>query len=431
MDLRPLQSAGFRHLAAAYWINEFGTWIGEIALTILVYNHTHSPIGTAALFVGMRSVPALAAPALTTRIEVMRVRPTLTTLYVLEALLYAGIAFITHHFSLAAVLVLAGLDGCLAIVAKALTRSATVTNLARMGLLREGNAILNLGVMAATACSPLIAGALVAWRGAELALLVDTGTFVVTAMIIATTRGLRIETDQLAGWRGRLRNGVDVLRTRPTVRRLMTVIALVFLLCAIPAPIDVVFVKHTLHGDDRGYGLLLASWGLGMVIGAAAFAAFSDVRLSKMIVLGTVLIAVGYGGTAASPTLLAACLASALGGIGNGAAWVAAVTAVQQRIPLHTQSAVNSVLETLNQIMPAIGFVTGGALAVAMSARFAYATAGIGVAFVAVLLALRPIDHVILRRVGATPEPADPTPSAAQEPSSPDRTHPMLSSTSG
>ena len=279
MDLRPFRSAGFARLAIAYWVNEFGTWIGEIALTILVYNRTGSALSTAALFIGLRSAPAVLAPLLTTRIETVRPRLALSTLYVLEAVIYGGIAVLTRHFSLPAVLVLGALDGCLAVAAKAITRSATAASLTADGLLREGNAILNLGVMAATACSPLVAGALIASKGAGPALLVDSATFLVTAAIISSAREIRLETARGASWGARLHRGVTVIRTRRAVKSLMFAIAMTFLLCAIPAPIDVVFVKHVLHGGDAGYGLMLGAWGLGMVVGAASFAAFDQVRL--------------------------------------------------------------------------------------------------------------------------------------------------------
>src|ERR1700735_4836026 len=98
LDLRPLRSAGFRRLALGYWVNEFGNWIGEIALTILVYDRTRSPLGTAALFLALRFLPALLAPLLTTRVETLRPRDVLTVLYVLEAVLFACIAVVTRHF---------------------------------------------------------------------------------------------------------------------------------------------------------------------------------------------------------------------------------------------------------------------------------------------------------------------------------------------
>ena len=395
-DTRPLRSAGFRHLAAAYWVNEFGTWVGEIALTILVYSRTHSPLGSAALFTTLRSVPAALSPLVTTRVEALRVRTVLTALYVVEAVLYAAIAVISRHFSLSAVLALAAIDGCLAVTAKALTRSATAGSLIKHGLLREGNGILNLGLMVATAGSPIIAGTLVAWQGPESALLVDAGTFVVTALLIVTARGIHIESDRMAGWAGRMRNGLNVLRTQSAVRRLIVATGLIMFLGGIPIPIEIVFVQHTLHAGDSGYGLLLGSWGFGMVIGAIAFAAASEVRLMVVVGIGTTLTAAGYGGLAVSPTLAIACAASAVGGLGNGAAWIAAVTSLQERIPLDTQSAIMSVLETMNQVMPAIGFAAGGVLTVLASPRLAYAVAAAGVGLVVGGVLLRPIDHVTL-----------------------------------
>jgi len=405
-DLRPLHSAAFRHLAGAYWVNEFGTWIGEIALTLLVYDRTHSPLVTAGLFLTLRFLPALVAPLLTTRLEALTPRVVLSTLYVGEAVLFAAIAVITRHFSLPAILVLAALDGALAVTAKALTRGASASGLIKEGLLREGNGIMNLGAMVSTAGSPVIAGGLVAWKGAEAALLVDSATFLVTALIVVTARGIHVDSDRNAGSAGRLRNGLDVLRNRRAVRRLMIAIAFAMTLSAVPIPIEVVFAKHTLHAGDSGYGLMLSSWGFGMVIGAAVFAAVKYARLTVVLAAGTLLMALGYAGMAVAPTLALACVGSAVGGIGNGAAWIAAVTAVQERIPLNTQSAVMSVLEGLNQVMPAIGFAVGGALTAATSPRVAYAVAAVGVAAVVLLAAARPSDHV--RLTGVPPEdPAD------------------------
>lgn len=402
LDLRPLRSAGFRHLATGYLVNEFGNWIGEITLTVLVFDRTHSALGTAALFLALRFAPALFAPLLTTRVETLTPRLILPVLYGLEASLFACIALVARNFSLPIVLALSMADGALAVTAKALTRSATASGLVRDGLLREGNAIMNLGVMAASACSPLIAGGLVAWQGPQAALLADAGTFLVTAVIISSARNIRVESDLESTFRERLRKGGAVVRRRASVRRLMVALAFVMFLSAIPLPIEVVFAKRTLHAGDFGYGLMLASWGAGMVIGGAAFAWVTEARLIRIVAIGTLLNAVAYGGLAAAPTLLMACVASVVGGIGNGSGWIAAVTALQERIPLNTQSSVMSVLEGLNQLMPALGFVLGGALTAASSPRVAYGVAAAGVALVVLTATAKPIDQVVMHDGPAT-----------------------------
>ena len=60
----PLRLRGFPQLASAYTINELGNWVGEIALAVLVYDQTGSPLATAALFLGMQFAPSLIAQAL-------------------------------------------------------------------------------------------------------------------------------------------------------------------------------------------------------------------------------------------------------------------------------------------------------------------------------------------------------------------------------
>ena len=68
--LRPLRLSGFPNLGFAYLVNELGNWLGEIALAILVFDQTGSPMATAALFCGMHFAPALLGPPLVARARV-------------------------------------------------------------------------------------------------------------------------------------------------------------------------------------------------------------------------------------------------------------------------------------------------------------------------------------------------------------------------
>ena len=45
----PLQSARLRRIIAAYTINRLGTWFGFVALSLAVFDHTHSAFAVAAL----------------------------------------------------------------------------------------------------------------------------------------------------------------------------------------------------------------------------------------------------------------------------------------------------------------------------------------------------------------------------------------------
>lgn len=386
----PLRSSTFRHLAAAYTINELGNWIGDVALAILVFDRTGSALATAALFVSLRFAPALLAPLLTARVVAVEASKILPVIYLFEGLIFATIAGIAPRFSLPAVLVLAALDGVLAITAKALTRGSTAALLLPRDQLRQGNAILNLGFTAGGALGPAIAGLLVAALGPSSALLVDAATFGGVAMILATAGGLPLDSDQATSSMGRLRAGLREGWSRPGVRRLLGAQALALVFFSAVVPIEVVYAERTLHAGDSGYGALLAAWGAGMVIGGVAYAAAARLRLIVVLGLSTALIGAGYAGLALAPDLALACAFSVLGGVGNGAQWIAVVTAVQQAVSSVAQSSVMAVLESINQIMPAVGFLLGGAVVTLGSPRTAYAVAAGGVLLVLAASAATP-----------------------------------------
>lgn len=395
--LRPLRIPAFPRLAIANLVNELGNWLGEIALAILVFDQTGSPIATAALFVGIHFVPALATPPLVARIEHLPTSRSLALLYGAEALAFAVLAALASDFLLPAVLVLAAADGALASAARALTRAAAAGALKPAGLLREGNAILNIGFTAGAAAGPAIAGLVVAGAGVQVALLADAASFLAVAALLATARALpaaEVEADRVVA---RLRQGLRYVRDNPLLRRLMGAQALAFVFFAVVIPIEVVFAKDTLGAGDAGYGGLLASWGAGMVVGSFAFAVLSRVALPVLLAVSTVAIGGAYLGTSAAPTLAVACAASVVGGIGNGVQWVALVTAIQAFTANAYQTRVVAMLEAIASAMPGIGFVIGGVVASTLDPRASYAVAGAGVLAVlaGAIFVLRDADWTI------------------------------------
>ena len=377
--LRPLRIPAFPRLAVASLVNELGNWLGEIALAILVFDQTGSPLATAALFIGIHFLPALAAPPLVTRLERLPARASLPVLYALEAAAFGALAMLAADFLLVAVLVLAAIDGSLAAAARALTRATAAAALKPAGLLRQGNAILNIGFTAAAAAGPALAGFVVAGSGVQTALAADAISFLVVAAMLATARALPRATPESSGVLARLRQGFRYVRKNPLLRRLLGAQAVAFVFFAVVIPIEVVFAKESLDAGDAGYGALLTSWGVGMVLGSFAFAGLDRVSLPALLALSTMAIGVAYIGMAAAPTLLVACTAAAVGGTGNGVQWVALITSVQAVTSTAYQARVLAMLEAIGSAMPGVGFVIGGAITSLLEPRAAFAVAGAGV----------------------------------------------------
>jgi MFS family permease len=392
--LEALRLPGFGRIAGAYLVNELGNWLGEIALAILVFEQTGSPVAVAALFLAMQFVPAIATPPLIARLDPLGSRSALALLYVAEAAAFCLLALLATDdtFLLAAVLVIAAFDGTLATAARARTRATAGTILEPHDLLREGNGILNVGFTAGAAVGPALAGVVVAGAGAQAALLADAGSFLIVGAMLATSRALPSGASEDAdGWLERLRRGFSYVGRRPALRGLMAAEGVAFVFFALVLPIEVAFAKETLDAGDVGYGLLLAAWGTGMVVGSLLFSWLRQASLPALLVAGTLAIGVAYVGTAAAPTLAVACLASIVGGAGNGIQWVAVVTAVQGLTEQAYQARVIGLLESLASGLSGAGFLLGGAIAALLTPRASYAVAGIGVLAVltVAVLALR------------------------------------------
>ena len=100
----PLRRPLFRRLPTTYAINELGDWMGIVALSVLVYEATDSPLATAGLFLGTRFLPAFLAPLLVTRIEKPPPRLVLPLIYCGETAAFGALALLASHFSLPAVI---------------------------------------------------------------------------------------------------------------------------------------------------------------------------------------------------------------------------------------------------------------------------------------------------------------------------------------
>lgn len=375
----PLRKPAFRRLAISYAVNELGDWMGMVALSVLVFDRTGSALATAGLFVGTRFVPAVLAPVLVARAEQPPPRLVLPALYAGEAAAFAALALLAAHFSLAAVIAIGAIDGSLALTGRSLTRAVTVAMLASADELRSGNAILNVAFTGGAAVGPALAGLVVAGFGVQSALLLDAASFYAIAWILLTAGRLPRAAPDPGRVPERLRAGVAYIGKNVRLRRLLVAEGLAFVFFAAVLPVEVIYAKETLGTGDAGYGLLLASWGVGMVLGSVVFASIRRAPLPLLLFFSTLTVGVGYLGMAVAPGLAAACVAAAVGGAGNGVQWVAAVSAIQELTAASMQARVMSVLESTGAALPGIGFLLGGAIATQWTPRatFLFAAGGI------------------------------------------------------
>ena len=137
--------------------------------------------------------------------------------------------------------------------------------------------------------------------------------------MLAATTSLPQVRGEAEPWVSRLREGLAYVRGRSVLFRLLSMQAIAFIFFTLVLPIEIVYAKETLDAGDSGYGVLLSSWGAGMVVGSLVFvAAARRISLQAQLLVSTAMIGSAYLGMAAAGTLPVACAAAAVGGTGNG-----------------------------------------------------------------------------------------------------------------
>jgi Major Facilitator Superfamily len=386
-----LRIPAFRRLLSAYVLNELAWSVGTLALALLVYRRTGSAIGSTGFFLCSQVAPALLSPPLVAKLDRLAPNRLLPALYGLEAVLFGILAWLTHRFALAPVLVLALLDGLVAIIARAMAATVRVQVLRPLDLVPEGNVVANTAFAICFMAGPLLGGAVVVAGGTVAALLANCVLFAVMGALLAGA-GLPHSAETGGPARGRLRGALAHAREDRALWRLLILQGIGLACFTISVPVEVVYAQHTLHAGAGGYGALLSAWGGGAVAGSIVIARWRR-RAPRTLIAGSALaLAAGFAVMAAAPSLAIALAGSVIAGVGNGVESTAAQTAIQQRAKQEWMALIMSLNQSFAQLAPGLGIVLGGVIASLASARAALGIAGAGslVFAAAVAFALRP-----------------------------------------
>jgi MFS family permease len=380
------QSPRLRRILAAYTVNKLGTWFGTVALSLALYDHTHSAAAVTALFIA-RYLPALAVPALVARVEVSPRRDWLRLLYGIEAVTTAVLAALLWHFWLPAILALVALDGAGALTASSLLRAQAArgdgTRPAEDGGSAEAsdveayraNAALNVALSITLVAGPPLAALAVHALCGPTALLIDAISFLACGALLSDLYP-HVEEETATSVRARLAAAWEHVREAPALRTVLLTQALALVFFETAAPVEVFYAESTLRAGDIGYGVLLAVWGVGMIGGSLFFARAAKRSLGAMLTFGTLAVGVAYIGFAIAPSLALASIAALIGGVGNGVQWASLIGVVQRLTPQRLHGQLMGAVESIGALCPVIGLLLSGLVMSLSSPRIAFLAFG-------------------------------------------------------
>jgi MFS family permease len=362
---------GLRLLFFAAFGSGLGTWLAFVALTVDVWDRTHSGSWIAALLIA-DFLPAIALG--------LTVGPFVDRFSRRRVMVAADLV----RFGVFCVLPFAGSPGqivALAAVAGFATGFfrpavyAGLPNLVDDSELPSAQGLLQAADALTTVLGPLVGGVLVAASGPDWAYAINAVTFLYSAALILRIPGRMLQVAR-AATEGHWRDVAAGLKYIWGSRALMTVLIAWNVGMVGYAGVNVAEValaKVSFNAGDFGFGLMVASWGLGLACGSISAGAWIERReLATVYGAGIALMALGIGAAAVSPNVWVAAACVVVSGFGNGIAVVCNALLVQRGAPDELRGRVFTVLMSSNYAVLGLGMIVAGRLVNEFGARWVW-----------------------------------------------------------
>ena len=352
-----------------------GTWLATIALTVDVYDHTHSGTWVSALLIAVFLPTVVVGVAVGPLLDRLSRRKLMIASDLLRAAVFVALPFVDRPASIVA---LAGVAGIGNAVYRP-TVNAAMPNLLAEDELERGNALFQTIENMAWAVGPVAGGAIVALSGTQAAYWINAVSFVFSALIIRMIPARRLQSEQPISkghWR-EIADGLSFARHSKALQAIFIAWSAEMLAVAFVNVGEVVIAKDSFNAGDFGYGLLFGASGVGLAIGSF-FGGMLAERRAVGSLFGPAMILAGLGTIFASlaPNVWVAAVLFAGGAIGSGAAALYNVLLIQRVVPDSYRGRAFTLAMSITYAVLGPAMAVAGPLTNVLGARWVWAIGG-------------------------------------------------------
>jgi MFS family permease len=366
------------------WISRFVSLIGDslalVALILYVAARTNEGFAVAALLLASDFAPTLLSPWTGALADRLDMRALMLTAETIQAVAVVAMAFTLG--SLPIVFALVVTRSVLASTFVPASRSA-VPRLVADTDLEAANAVLGFGSFGFEAVGAAIAAALVPLIGTRGALLVDAGTFAVSAFVLLGLPALAPDDhhENVAGatsWHRDALDGVRGLLVDPLVRAVVIGFGAVVACIGMDDVVLVFLARRNLHAGSSGTAFIYAGAGVGLFFGFLTVARMRRALPSILLVGGLALAAAGDLLTGLAWATYAAFAMQVVRGLGISAIDVGHSTLLQRSVAPERLGRTFANLYGVIGLAAGASYLAGGALLHVASPRVVLVIGGAG-----------------------------------------------------
>lgn len=375
---------GFRRFWLATAISVLGTWMASIALAIRMFDVTGSPGWVSALVFAEFTPLVLIGFLFGNRLDRLPLRTALVASDLASAVVFGALALVDTPWAVVALAAVAGVAGG---VTRPLS-TAAVPLLVPDDELEQATGALSSADNAMTFLGEVVGGVLVGTVGAAVALGLNAASFVVSALLVAGTAALagRGEVDGPSGALFRPRETIGRIRHSPILRQIALGWAAATVVLGVVFAVQVPLLRGEFHASPAVVGLILGLIAAGLVAGSMFAGSRTFGRTAFPLSLAGLGACVMIAG--ASSWLGLAAFGLTTVGVFNGIALVLIRTRAVRATEASERASLIAFLIALAATGQVTGTIVGGALATAVSPRWALVLAGMLALFVAAPVAL-------------------------------------------
>ena len=371
-----------RAFFAAHAQSSLGTGAGYVALLVLAYERLESPWAISLVLLADFLPAMVLGPLFGAAADRWSRRWCAVVADVLRAAAFVSLAFFDGFAITVALALMAG-------VGTGLFRPAVLAGLPRLvrpvhlpAATSLYGALADLGFT----LGPALAGLGLLLASAETVMLVNGISFALSAVVMTRIPlGGGDRREEARSLVGDARAGIDAVRRMRGIKTLIAGSSTVVLFAGLFNVGELLLADNELGAGDSGFALLVAIFGLGVLVGSLAGSGSAQPQVLKQRYLtGMALTAAGFLAAAGAPGIVLACAGFALAGLGNGLTLVHERLLMQLTVPDDLLGRVFGVRDTLDAWAWTLAFVGAGLMFATLDTRLVLAVAGAGVAAVTI-----------------------------------------------
>lgn len=331
----------YLRLWLAQAISLLGDWFSTIALSALVIRYSNgSGLAVSALLIARFLPPLLVGPFAGVLVDRLNRKMLLIISDGVRVFVVLGFLLATGPDRLWLIYLLSTIQfGFSALFEPC--RSALIPSLVEQDELVVANTLGSVTWSVMLAIGAVVGGVVTAVVGAPLALLIDSSTFAVSALLITSihvaSRPVAEVHHEAGGGLHGLMEGLRYIAAHPT-----TAAVLLVKLGGNIGNIDLLMVFYATQlfivgeGGTGSLGILYSTFGVGAIVGPLVLNRFNDQsvrRMRKLIIVGYVCLVLGWFLLSGAPTLVLAAFAIFVRAMGGSIYWTYSSVILQKEVP--------------------------------------------------------------------------------------------------